>query len=709
MPPVPKPQTVRLSAKPINPEGPSELSSPELYFNRELSLLAFHHRVFEQARDESLPLLERLRFLCIASTNLDEFFEVRVAGLRKQAKYGIAAATPDGMTVGEVLKQVYATAHELVAQQYKLLNEDLLPGLAAEGIRFLRRAQWTAAQRAWIRSYFESQLLPIMSPIRLDPSHPFPRVLNKALHFIVKVAGEDAFGQAGGMAVVQAPRVLPRFLRLPTDIAGPDDFVFLSSVIHAHVNELFTGMEVVGCFQFRVTRDTELMIDTEEIDDLRSALEGELPSRRYGDSVRLEVADNCPADMCNYLLEQFSLSSVELFQVDGPVNLGRLVRLPDQVDHAQLKYPPFQPSVPAAVTGSGDLFESISRGDILLHHPFQSFNTVLEFVRQAATDPNVLAIKQTLYRVGEDSALTKALLQAARTRKEVTVLVELLARFDEEANLALAAQLQEAGAHVVYGVVGYKTHAKMLMVVRREGDRLRRYVHLGTGNYHTKTTRVYTDFGLLTCDPDICEDVHKIFLQLTSLGKATELKKLYQSPFTMFGMLLDKIGREADHARAGKPARIVAKMNSLVEPKIIEALYAASNAGVQIDLVVRGICVLRPQVPGVSENIRVRSIVGRFLEHTRAFTFENDGKPEVFCASADWMVRNLHRRIETCFPIEDPNHRRAVIEQGLEVYLRDNVRAWELSADGTYTRLQPGDGEPPVSAQDVLLDQLAEG
>ena len=627
------------------------LDNPDLYLNRELSQLAFNRRVFEQARDPATPLLERLRFLCISCSNLDEFFEVRVAGLLHQIEYGAVHGNADGLTPGEALSRISADAHALVADQYELLNRTILPALEREGLRFLRRGEWSDAQDAWITRYFSEQLLPIVSPIRLDPAHPFPSILNKSLNFIVSLKGEDAFGHAGGMAVVQAPRPLPRLIRLPPEVSeGRNDFVFLSSVIHARVGDLFPGMEITGCYQFRVTRNSDLFVDAEDVDDLMRALVGELPSRRYGAEVRLEVADNCPGEMVGYLMRRFGLSEQMVFRVNGPVNLHRLMALPDLVDRPDLKYPPFTPGLPARMGQPARIFETIAAGDVLLHHPFQSFTPVIDFVRQAAADPDVLAIKQTLYRTGAESSLVDALVAAARAGKEVTVCVELRARFDEEANISLAETLQEAGAHVVYGVVGYKTHAKMLLVVRREGERLRRYVHLGTGNYHARTTRVYTDFGLLTADPQIGQDVHEVFMQLTGLGRA-------------------------------------------------------SQAGVEIDLIVRGACGLRPGIPGVSDHIRVRSIVGRFLEHTRVFHFENDGDPRLFCASADWMNRNLFQRVETCFPILDPVLRERVIEEGLMPYLDDNTHAWRLDADGAYHRTGHGDG-PAVSSQQQLLERL---
>jgi polyphosphate kinase len=683
-----------------------DLSRPDLYINRELSLLAFHRRVLAQAFDQNMPLLERLRFLCIASTNLDEFFELRVAGLKQKVVAASVQAGSDNLSPQETLNRISVAAHQFVEEQYRLLNENILPALEQEEIFFLKRDRWNKAQSKWVRDYFAGDLLPILSPIGLDPAHPFPRILNKSLNFIVSLKGKDAFGRDSGMAVVQAPRSLPRFIQLPAELSEhPYDFVFLTSIIHAQVGDLFPGMTVTGCYQFRLTRNSELFVDGEEVDDLLRALEGELPGRRYGDSVRLEVADNCPDNMIGFMLKHFGLDQSDLYQVNGPVNLNRLISLPDLVDRPDLKFPSFKPGIPTRL--GSNLLTTIREGDLLLHHPFQSFTPVVDFVRQAATDPQVLAIKQTLYRTGPNSVIVDALVDAARKNKEVTVVIELRARFDEEANIQLANRLQEAGAHVVYGVVGYKTHAKMLMVVRREGKKLRRYVHLGTGNYHDRTARVYTDYGLLTCDKDIGEDVHKMFMQLTSLGRGTQLKKLLQSPFSLHAGLIERIEREAEMARQGKPAHIIAKINALTETQVIGALYQASIAGVKIDLIVRGICCLKPGIQGVSDNIQVRSIVGRFLEHTRCFYFLNDGTPEVFCASADWMTRNLHNRVEECYPIENKEIKERVIND-LKLYLEDNKQAWVLDKEGHYTRLTPKGDTPPISAQQTLLDQLAE-
>ena len=689
--------------KPVEP-----FRQPELYLNRELSLLAFNRRVLEQAKDDNTPLLERLRFLCIASTNLDEFFEIRVARLQEEVVSGSVQAGPDNLSAQEILRRISEEAHKLVEEQYRVLNEILIPLLERERIRFVRRTEWNAQQEAWVRNYFEHELLPVLSPLALDPAHPFPQILNKSLNFIVSLKGSDSFGRRGGIAVVQAPRALPRLIPLPAESgSGPHDYVFLSSIIHTHVNDLFPGMEVTGCYQFRVTRNSELFVDEEEVGDLLRAVEGELPSRRYGDTVRLEVADNSPLEMTEYLRHRFNLTPDDVYLVNGPVNLNRLIAIPELVDRPDLKYPAFVPRLPPRLARSHDIFAVIRQADVLLHHPFESFAPVVDFVRQAASDPHVLAIKQTLYRAGAKSAIVDALVDAAHAGKEVTVVIELRARFEEEANINLASRLQEAGAHVVYGVVGYKTHAKLILVVRREAGHLRHYVHLGTGNYHDRTARLYTDYGLLTCDNAIGEDVHKVFLQLTSIGRVGKLKKLLQSPFSLHQELLAKIEREVNHARNGKPAKLMGKMNALVEPQIIQALYGASQAGVEIDLVVRGICCLRPGIPGVSDRIRVRSIVGRFLEHTRVYWFHNDGKEEVYCASADWMDRNFFRRVEIAFPVDDKALRARVVKESLVGYLADNTQAWELQADGSYRRLRP-DQQTPESAQDTLLKTLAE-
>ncbi len=679
------------------------LNNPELYINRELSLLEFNRRVIAQAEDETMPLLERLKFLCIASTNLDEFFEIRVAGVKQQVKYGSVQTGPDNLSPLETLKQIGSIARELVASQYSVLNDVITPELAKAKIHVLRRTIWKPAVSRWVKRYFNSNVLPVLSPIGLDPAHPFPRVLNKNLYFIITLDGKDAFGRENRLSIVQAPRSLPRVVHLPEKVSkGKWNFVLLSSIIHAHVDDLFPGMKATGCYQFKVTRNSELFVDDEEVDDLLIALEGELPSRRFNDAVRLEVADNCPDDLSAFLLQQFELNEDDLYKVNGPVNLNRLMAIYDLVDKPELTFAGFTPDLPPRLRKNDSIFDVLKNGDILLHHPFQSFAPIIDFVRQAANDTNVLSIKQTLYRTGDDSALVDALKDAARSGKEVTVVIELRARFEEEANIELANELQEAGAQVVYGVVGYKTHAKMVMVVRREGRDLRRYVHLGTGNYHARTARLYTDYGLLTCDKAVAEDVNMLFLQLTGLGRASKLKKLLQSPFTLYKSLLAYIEREAANARAGKKTHIIAKMNALVDPEIIRALYKASMAGVRIDLIIRGICCLRPGIKGLSENIYVRSIVGRFLEHTRVFYFLDGGEEQVLCSSADWMPRNLHHRVEACFPIEEKRPKDQVIKFGLLNYLSDNTQAWILQSDGTYKKARPGNQKPRNTQQQLL-------
>ncbi len=685
-----------------------DLKAPDYYINRELSFLEFNDRVLALAFDESVPLLERLKFLCISSSNLDEFFEIRVAGLKHLEELGSAQLAPDALSIPEQLDAIHKRAVQLVSEQYRCLNEVLLPALRTAGIYLLGKADWTSETRQWLEQYFKLEVEPVLSPLGLDPARPFPRIQNKSLNFIVRLAGKDAFGRNSELAIVQAPRSLPRVVPIPPS-NGQRPLVLLTSIVQSFVPKLFPGIEVLGCYQFRVTRNSDLFVDEEEIDDLRRALEGELAHRRYGEAVRLEISRDCPDDMSAFLLRQFSLADVDLYRMPGPVNLNRLSAIYDLVQRPDLKYPVFTPGLPPelANTGGRDLFADIRQDDVLLHHPYQSFAPVMDFVRYAATDPQVLAIKQTLYRTGADSPMVDALVAAAQAGKDVTVIIELRARFDEEANIELSNRLQEAGAHVMYGVVGFKTHAKITLIVRRETDGIRRYCHLGTGNYHPRTARAYTDYGLFTCDKEIGEDVHELFLQLTSLTQSPQLQRLLQSPFVLHRAMIEKVDREAEHARAGRPARIIAKMNALVDPQAIEALYRASRAGVKVDLVIRGICGLRPGIPGVSENIAVRSIVGRFLEHSRVFYFENDGEPELYCASADWMERNFYRRVEIAFPIKMPSHRARILED-LAVYLSDNIQAWQLGADGLYRRASPGDA-PAVCAQEKLLASYAAG
>jgi len=686
----------------------SKKFTPQQFLNRELGQLEFNRRVLSQAEDTSIPLLERLKYLCIVSSNLDEFFEIRVAGLMEQIKLGGIATAADGMTAQMTLKLVREQAHELIKHQYQLFNTDITPALAANGIKFLRRTHWNEAQRAWVKDFFFREVMPVLTPIGLDPVHPFPRVLNKSLNFAVELQGRDAFGRNSTRAIVQAPRVLPRTIAMPPEISGCEHgFVFLSSILHAHVDELFSGMEVLGCFQFRVTRNSNLFVDEEEVKNLRLSLQGELPQRHFGDAVRLEIADNCSPQIAELLLREFKLTPDDLYRVHGPVNLVRLMQIPDRVARDDLKFPAFVPGVPLVLQKKGaDMFKAIRKSDVLLHHPFQSFKPVIDFIQQAASDPDVVAIKQTVYRTGADSALMEALIAAAQRGKEVTVVVELLARFDEEANINWANRLEEVGAHVVYGVVGHKTHAKMLMVVRREDGKLRRYVHLGTGNYHPRTARLYTDFGLFTSNEAVCADANEVFGQLTSLGRARTLNHLWQSPFTLHARVLLAIQNETALAKSGKRAHIIAKMNALLEPETINALYEASQAGVKVDLIVRGVCALRPGVAGLSENIKVRSIIGRFLEHTRIFYFRNDLKHDVYLASADWMDRNFFRRIEVCFPVLDRKLKKRVIDEGLKIYLQDNSQAWDMDGEGQY-RQRKSRRAARKCAQSELLRQLA--
>lgn len=685
---------------------PTEYSYNERYINRELSILDFHLRVLEQAVDPLHPLLERMNFLLIFSRNMDEFFEIRVAGMMEQLTLGNESRSPDGLTPKQVLDQISKTAHEAIERQYRILNEEIFPKLREEDICFLRRGELTPAQSVWIKKYFQEQVAPVLTPISLDPAHPFPRLVNKSLNFIVTLEGKDAFGRQIDLAVVPAPRSLPRVVRLPDELTGgKEHFVMLSAIIHEHVSDLFPGMTATGCYQFRVTRNADLALN-EDVEDLAKALKGELSSRRFGRAVRLEVTENCPKHIYEYLLEEFDLEQEQLYKVDGPVNLARLV---SNFKRPHMRYDSHVPAIPKVLKKSENIFSAMQKQDILLHHPFESFAPVINLLREAARDPQVLAIKQTLYRSGADSEIVQVLAEAARNGKEVTAVIELRARFDEESNIAVANVLQEAGAVVVYGIVGYKTHAKMILVVRRENNKLVRYVHLGTGNYHATNARIYTDYGLLTTDKELCEDVHRIFQELTGMGKMAKLKKLLHAPFTLHAQLIAFIDDEIANAKAGKPAQIIVKVNALTEVQLINKLYEASQAGVQIDLIIRSICCLRPGLPNLSENIRVRSIVGRFLEHTRVYYFGNNGNPRIYCSSADWMDRNLFNRVEVCFPIEDPALKKRIYQQGLVNYLKDNIRAWLLQGDGTWTRVKPKEGEAIYNAQQNLLEHFVNG
>ena len=683
------------------------LPPSDLYINRELSQLEFNKRVLAQAQDPTVPLLERLRFLCITCTNLDEFVEIRVAALKQRIEIGAPAPGPEKIAAQQIFDTLQHQMRSMVRQQYDLLNKGLFPELATAGIRFLRSDEWTAKQRQWLKRYFVEQVVPVLTPLTFDPSRPFHRVLNKSLNFIVRLHGKDAFGRSRHRGMVQAPRSLPRIIRLPEELsaAGEHFYVFLSSIIRMQVDQLFEGLSVEGCYQFRITRNSNLYVDDEEVSDLVHALEGQLLASRYGAAVRLEVGHECPTDLQDFLLDHFSLQQHDLYLVEGPVNLDRLSTVCDIEDWPELKYRPFSQGLPKALRSDKDIFSILAKKNVLLHHPYQSFAPIINFIGLAATDPDVLAIKLTLYRTGANSPIVNHLVEAARGGKEVTVIIELMARFEEAANISLANRLQEAGAHVVYGLIGYKTHAKMTMVVRREAAKLVRYVHLGTGNYHHATTLIYTDYGYMSSSQRLGEDVHKMFMQLTSLTQARDMSRMLASPFSLHEALVSKIELETENARSGKDARIIAKVNSLDESGIINALYKASQAGVRIQLIVRGICALRPSVPGLSENIEVRSIVGRFLEHSRIYYFLNGGKERFYCSSADWMERNLFRRNESCFEIRQ-KHLKEQIRHDLELFLADNCQAWVLQRDGSYERVVAG-ADTRISAQEMFVDQLA--
>jgi len=679
----------------------------DLFINRELSMLEFNKRVLAQAQDPNVPLLERLRFMCISCTNLDEFFEIRVSGLKQRMEIGAPAQGPEHRPADEVFDELRVGVSELVQQQYALLNSELFPQLAEAGVRFVHSDDWTEEQSKWLREYFDNQVVPVLTPLTFDPSRPFPRILNKSLNFIVRLHGKDAFGRRRHRGMVQAPRSLPRVIRLPDSISKPgeDSFVFLSSIIRVHVESLFPGLDIDGCYQFRVTRNSNLYVDDEEVSDLVRALEGQLEASRYGAAVRIEIGHECPDDLVEFLMDHFELTENDTYMVDGPLNLNRLATVCDLEDRPELLYMPFTQGLPEELRSNDDIFSILDKKNVLLHHPYQSFKPVIDFIGAAAADADVLAIKQTLYRTGAESPIVDHLVFAARSGKEVTVVIELMARFDEAANISLANRLQEAGARVVYGLVGFKTHSKMTLVVRRKGSKLVRYMHLGTGNYHHATSSVYTDYGYMSSSRRLGEDVHKLFLQLTSLTEATGMTRMLASPFSLFDALMAKIKRETDNAKEGKDARVIAKVNSLNEPQLINALYEASQAGVKVDLIVRGICSLRPGVKGLSENIHVRSIVGRFLEHSRVYYFLNDGKEEFYCSSADLMDRNMFRRNESCFEIRQKAMKEQ-IRHDLELFLADNCQTWVLNGDGSYSRLSAGKTNR-ISAQETFLKSLA--
>jgi polyphosphate kinase len=676
--------------------------------SRETSILEFNRRVLAQARRADVPLLERLRYLTIVSSNLDEFFEIRVADtLAAQREPGSGVLPADVVAMSRA-------AHALIDEQYALLNDVLMPALADAGIVVLNHAERDGAQRAWVADFFERQVRPLLVPVSLDPSHPFPMVANKSLNFIARLDGRDAFGRENQIAIVKVPRVLPRVIRLPRHICGGrQGFVLLTSVIRAHLGELFPGREVLAFSQFRVTRDSDLEVDGDDVTNLRQALRTHLSRRHFGEAIRLEVVSSCPTELSSFLLEQFALPQAALYMVNGPVNLVRLNQLIDMAEADGLRFPPFEPAWPAALSPQRSIFEQMRENggrDVLLHQPFESFEPVVRFLHEAVHDPDVLAIRQTIYRTGSESVLMDLLIEAARRGKEVLVVVELKARFDEEANINWAERLEAVGAQVVYGIVGLKTHAKLLLVTRRErhggGERLRRYAHLSTGNYNPRTARLYTDIGYLTTDAGLTSDIEALFLQLASQVRLRSPQQLVAAPFQLHRRMMSHLKRVTEAARAGLPARVVAKINALTDPALIGALAEAGRAGASIDLVVRGACMLPPGLPGLTPNIRVRSVIGRFLEHTRIFYFRwgTDEADEVlYLSSADWMSRNMFRRIEVAWPVRDAALRQRLIDEALVPYLRDERDAWVLQADGSYRRVS----EAGLSAQQALLQRYA--
>ncbi len=677
-----------------------DLSDPKFYLNRELSWLEFNQRVLDQAKDPAVPLLERLKFLCIVSSNLDEFFEVRVAGLKQVLQAGSQVTGPDGLTAAQQLADISRRVRELVAAQYQCWRGEIQPQLAAKGVRFHRYPDVDPSVREHFEDYFEREVFPVLTPLAIDPAHPFPQLLNKSLNLIVELEGDNL---TTDLAVVQIPRILPRVLPFPGQTGGGQDFIFLGNLIQEKVGRLFHGVKVRGAHMFRITRNSNLYVDEEEARNLLRAIEDELRKLNRGNAVRLEVQD-APASLTDRLCEIFNLDKEDVYRVDWPLNLVRLMPVATELDRPDLKYKRFTPATVVGLGEEHDIFFHMRKGDILLHHPYDSFQTVLDFIGQAAEDPQVLAIKQTLYRTSSDSPLIPLLVQASRQGKQVVVVIELKARFDEAANIKWARQLREAGVDVVYGVAGLKTHAKMAMVVRKEYDGIRRYVHLGTGNYHPSTARLYTDLSYFTARPEITEDVANLFNTVTGVSQLPPPKKLLVAPWHLHKDIIAFIDREIENARAGKPAAIFAKLNALIQEEIIEALYRASRAGVKVDLLVRGICALRPGLPGVSENITVRSIVGRFLEHSRIYRFENGGDPHYYIGSADWMERNFFHRVEAVFPVESKGMKEHV-QEIIDTFRKDNVKARILQPDGTY--LPAPAGTPAWDAQEEFLAEAA--
>jgi polyphosphate kinase len=671
--------------------------------DRDDSILAFNERVLDWAKRPEVPLLERLRYLCIVSSNLDEFFEVR-ADLHMAA---FRADDARGSYSQETFHNLYEHARTVVNEQYRLYNDVLLPKLQKEGIQILSHGERTVAQRKWVAEYFQREVRPLLVPVGLDPAHPFPQVANKSLNFIVQLSGKDAFGKTNDIAIVKVPRVLPRVIPLPAKVAGKSiSVVLLSSVIRAHLADLFPGRSVVHFSQFRVTRNSDLSVDEEDVENLRTALRRGLQHRQYGQALRLEVSDSCEVHLSDFLLKQFDLPERALFKVAGPVNLVRLSQLIDLVDEPTLLFSSYQASYPKQLTKGASVMARMRQGDILIHQPFESFDGVLAFLKEAVEDPQVLAIKQTIYRTGSDPAMMNLLREAVRRGKEVTAVVELKARFDEEANINWAEQLESVGAQVVYGVVGLKTHAKMLLVTRREGRTLKRYGHLSTGNYNPRTAKLYTDLSYLTCDTAMTGDMDRLFVHLASPSRLSRMSNLLTAPFHLQRKLIEKIDQVGAAAAKGLTARVVVKMNSLTDPHLIHALIRAGQQGAQIDLIVRGACMLPAGLAGQTDNIRVRSIIGRFLEHSRVFYFEAGDVQELYLSSADWMSRNMTRRVELAWPVVDPVLRRRIIDECLLAYLYDTRNAWTLEADGQYHRVEKK-GQKVQSAQALLMSQYA--
>jgi len=682
-------------------------ASKPVYLNRELSWIAFNRRVLEQARSAANPLLERVKFLAIVSSNLDEFYEIRVAGLLQQLDSAATELSIDGLTPREQLRRIQTGVGALVKDQHACWETELLPALARENILVKSGAQLDDAERAWAESYFQRLVHPVLTPLAVDQSHPFPQLGNKTLNVLVSLDNPDTPETEQLMAILPVPRSLPRIVAIAPEQPGPQRFIFLSELVKLHANALFPGFRVNGAYAFRITRNSDLYIDDEEADNLLKKIEEELRNLRRGAAVRLEVDARLAEPLLAALRDHVGVPADCVFSLLGPLDLVRLMSLPDLVDRPDLKYPPFVPAEPAALGHRPVIFDAIRERDLLLHHPYDSFGPVVTFIEQAAADPQVLAIKQTLYRTSGDSPVVRALIEASRHGKQVTALVELKARFDEANNIKWARELEEAGVHVVFGLVGHKTHCKCSLVVRTEGEAIRRYVHLGTGNYNPRTARFYTDLSLITAREELAADVAQLFNALTGFGRAPEFRQLLTAPFNLHSRIQELIAAEAANAAAGKPARIIAKMNKLVDPVTIDNLYAASQAGVPIDLIVRATCCLVPGQKGLSETIRVRNIVGRFLEHARIYYFENGGHPLLFCGSADWMTRNFFRRVEALFPIEDPDLRRRIIDEILAAELRDNEDARLLQPDGTYVPVPTKDGEAPFAAQRHFMDCAA--